>query len=112
MKLYDDDRTWELKPRDLRKPAVLSKLASEARPGDFIYAPAALGTFAIEDRFAGDEPEDLEDRDPVKPTKPDPRRVDALREALRARGFDLEDQRCFYWLIVETRSTGQARAAS
>lgn len=101
MKLHTDtaERTFELSEHDLADRRVLDNLARNIRPTEMVYAPLDVRPPVVRTNGTPD-PRDMEDRAPVRPARPDPARLDALRAALAARGLALHDEGCFYARIV------------
>ncbi|HEY1555822.1 MAG TPA: hypothetical protein VGF94_13380 [Kofleriaceae bacterium] len=99
MKRHHSDGTWELTDADLRNPARLEQLARELALGALVYAPH-------------EPPRPLE-RQADAPlemhtTRPDPKRMDALRRALRRRQRDLKSEGAFYHRVTRLLATGRA----
>jgi hypothetical protein len=101
------DPTWELTAADLRNVRRLGRLARKLGVGDLIYSPEQTAepvrharppdTRDVEhlddEAFYGAHP-------PQKPSRPDPRRLDLLRVAMRARGYELEIAGPYYHRVV------------
>ncbi len=90
--------TWELLERHLGDERVHSHLARHAAVGELIYAPPHEGRPMRYRDAAGAQHEGA---DPVKPSRPDPKRVEPLRAALRRAGYELADRGAYYFEVVQ-----------
>ena len=94
------DVIWLVKEHELQREASILHIARNASAGEMIYAPIELREPVTRPPGKHVEPRDPEDRDPDRGSRPDPRRVDALRAALRARGLELRNLGAFYFEVI------------